>query len=170
MVAGIPRTNVSTNKDEWCTPIELYDKLNEEFRFDLDAACDNENCLCAYALTKEMDSLKHAWAEYTMDNGEPARSIFLNPPYGRGVIAEFVKKAFWESLSGATVVCLLPFSGASWFTDYCLHAAEIRILGRVKFIGFAADGSLIKNSPTFDSCVVVFKPGHHEVKLSKFRW
>jgi phage N-6-adenine-methyltransferase len=170
MVAGIPRNNVSTNKDEWCTPIELYEKLNEEFHFDLDAACDNKNCLCAYALTKEMDSLKHEWAEYTMDNGEPVRSIFLNPPYGRGQIREFVRKAYLESTLGATVVCLLPFSGASWFTEYCLHAAEIRILGRVKYIGFAADGSLIKNSPTFDSCIVVFKPGYHEAKLSKYRW
>jgi phage N-6-adenine-methyltransferase len=172
MVSGIPRNNVSTGKDEWCTPIELYNKLDEEFHFDLDAACTPENCLNRnhYGYGKEEDALKQDWSKFMMDNGEDASVFFLNPPYGRGLIREFVRKAYLESTLGATVVCLLPFSGAKWFTDYCLHAAEIRILGRVKYIGFAADGSLIKNSPTFDSCIVVFRPGYHEAKLSVFRW
>jgi len=165
MVAGIPRNNVSTDKNEWCTPIDLYEKLDAEFHFDLDAAATAENALAPIYISKESNALIQDWCE---ESG--TGTIFLNPPYGRGVIKEFVRKAYLESTQGAVVVCLLPFSGSSWFTDYCLHAAEIRILGRVKYIGFAADGTLIKNSPTFDSCVVIFKPGYHEAKLSKFMW
>ena len=34
------------SKDEWQTPQELFDKLNEEFHFNLDLACNVKNCLC----------------------------------------------------------------------------------------------------------------------------
>ena len=163
MVAGIPRNNVSTEKDEWCTPIELYKKLDDEFHFNLDAAATFENRLNNAFFDKDSDALSREW-------GGKFATVFLNPPYGRGKIKAFVRKAYLESTAGATVVCLLPFSGASWFTDYCLHAAEIRILGRVKYIGFAADGTLIRNSPTFDSCIVIFKYGYHVARLSKFKW
>jgi phage N-6-adenine-methyltransferase len=172
MVAGIPRKNVSTDKSEWCTPLNLYEKLDAEFHFDLDAACTPENCLNRnhYGYGKGEDALKQDWSKFMMDNGEDASVFFLNPPYGRGVIEAFVKKAFWESRDGATVVCLLPFSGAKWFRTYCLLADEIRIIGRVKYIGFAADGTLIRNSPTYDSCVVIFRPGIHSAKLTVFEW
>jgi len=163
MVAGIPRTNVSTDKNEWCTPLNLYEKLDAEFHFDLDAAATFENRLTNAFFDKESDALHKDW-------GGKESSVFLNPPYGRGVVEAFVKKAFWESRAGATVVCLLPFSGAKWFRTYCLLADEIRIIGRVKYIGFASDGTLIRNSPTFDSCVVIFRPGVHTAKLTEFEW
>jgi phage N-6-adenine-methyltransferase len=168
MVAGIPRNNVSTDKNEWCTPPELFKRLDEEFDFDLDAAATNENTLCTYWFTKEMHTFDIDWSKHLLH--VPNISIFLNPPYGRGVIEAFVRKAYIESTQGATVVCLLPFSGARWFRDYCLHADEIRILGRVKYIGHDNDGNLVKNSPTFDSCIVIFRPGYHEAKLTTFRW
>jgi phage N-6-adenine-methyltransferase len=163
MVAGIPRNNVETEKSEWCTPIDLYNKLDAEFHFNLDAACTNDNCLCKIGLTKENDALTFDWSKL-------GHSIFLNPPYGRGVIESFIKKAYLTSQAGSTVVCLVPLSGASWFRKYCLKADEIRIIGRVKYIGFAADGTLIRNSPTFDSCIVVFRPGEHIARLTEFRW
>jgi len=168
MVAGIPRTNVSTDKNEWCTPLDLYQKLDAEFHFDVDVACTTENCLCRVGLTERENALKVNWMEH--DHLIYGHVFFMNPPYGRGVIEEFVKKAFWESRDGAVVVCLLPFSGAKWFRRYCLLADEIRIIGRVKYIGFASDGTLIRNSPTFDSCVVIFRPGVHTAKLTEFEW
>lgn len=147
----------------------MYQKLDAEFNFDLDAAATRENALAPGYFTKEDDALKQEWYQ---DYGEDGccKTIFLNPPYGRGVIEAFVKKAFWESRYGATVVCLLPLSGAKWFKKYCLLADEIRIIGRVKYIGFATDGTLIRNSPTFDSCVVIFRPGVHTAKLTEFEW
>ena len=169
MVAGIPRNNVSNAKSEWCTPLYLYEKLDAEFHFDIDAACTAENCLCKFGFAKEFqDALTIDWSNPPDFKKNP--TIFLNPPYGRGVIEAFTKKAFEASQKGATVVCLVPFSGAGWFRKYCLKAYEIRILGRVKYIGFAADGTLIRNSPTFDSCVVVFYPGEHQAKLVDFEW
>ena len=39
-----------------------------------------------------------------------------------------------------------------------MKAQEIRFIkGRVKFVGYDAEGKQIRNSPTFSSCVVIFK-------------
>lgn len=172
MVAGIPRSNVSTDKDEWQTPRALYDRLDREFHIDLDVACTRENCLSRnhYGYGKDENALVRRWTHFMMDNGEEASVFFMNPPYGRGIIEEFVVKALHESVLGATVICLLPFSGAKWFRKYCLLADEIRVIGRVKYIGRDNDGNLIKNSPTFDSCIVIFKPGKNRVRISEFKW
>ncbi len=70
-----------------------------------------------------------------------------------------MKKAYKESLKGAVVVCLVPVaSDTRWWHDYVMHAQEIRFIrGRVKFIGYDEHGKQIQNSPTFSSCVVIFK-------------
>jgi phage N-6-adenine-methyltransferase len=172
MVAGIPRNNVSTDKDEWQTPPKLFKRLDDEFGIDLDVACTFENCLSRnhYGFTKADDALTKDWNRFMMDNGEDASVFFMNPPYGRGIVKDFVRKAYLETRRYGTAVCLVPFTGSGWFKDYCLHAEEIRIIGRVKYIGYDNEGNLIKNSPTFDSCIVVFTPGYHRPRLEVFEW
>jgi phage N-6-adenine-methyltransferase len=172
MVAGVPRNNVSTAKSEWQTPPKLFKRLDDEFHFDLDIACTRENCLSRnhYGYTKGDDALKQDWNRFMMDNGEEASSFFGNPPYGRGVVEAFVRKAYLETRRVGTAVMLIPFNGSGWFKDYCLHAEEIRIIGRVNFVGYDLEGNLIENSPTFDSCIAIFTPGYHQVKLTAFKW
>jgi len=170
MVSGIPRNNVSTKKDEWQTPPKLFKRLDEEYHFEVDAACSLDNRLCTFGITKEMNALSLDWHKLEVAKGRQAKRFFLNPPYGRGVIDKFVAKAYWESRSGVTTVCLIPFNGSGWFRNYCLHAETIDILGRVKYIGYDLNGKLIDEAPTFDSCVVVFSPGYHKVELRSFVW
>ncbi|MGR5961327.1 DNA N-6-adenine-methyltransferase [Bacillus paranthracis] len=69
-----------------------------------------------------MDGLKQEW------NG----TCWMNPPYGRG-IGKWVKKAYESSLTGSTVVCLLPArTDTRWWHDYCMKG-EIRLVkGRLK--------------------------------------
>ena len=50
-------TNLNTGKDDWCTPIELFNKLNEQYHFTLDPSSSNENHLCQKWFTKEQDGL-----------------------------------------------------------------------------------------------------------------
>ena len=75
----------------------------------------------------------------------------MNPPYG-DAIAAWTKKAFYESLNGATVVGLLPAkTDTKWFHDYVYNRSEIRFLkGRLAF-GDA------KNPAPFGSMVVVWR-------------
>ncbi len=52
---------MSSNKDDWCTPQDLFNKLNAEFHFDLDAAASDINTKCPRYFTKETDGLQNSW-------------------------------------------------------------------------------------------------------------
>lgn len=52
---------MSSNSDEWETPPELFDELNEEFHFTLDPCCTYENAKCAKHYTIEEDGLVQSW-------------------------------------------------------------------------------------------------------------
>lgn len=138
-------TNVmfSSETDLWATPIDFFNKLNDEFNFTLDPCANEENHKCKKYYTKEQDGLSKSWT------GEV---VFCNPPYGR-VIKHWVKKGYLESLNeNTTVVMLLPArTDTCWFHEYIYNKAnEIRFVkGRLKF----GDS---KNSAPFPSMVVVF--------------
>jgi site-specific DNA-methyltransferase (adenine-specific) len=131
----------SSVTDRWSTPQAVFDALDAEFHFTLDPCSTHENAKCAHHYTFEDFGDWQDWS------GEV---VFMNPPYGRE-LGRWVRKAYEESLSGATVVCLLPArTDNAWFHDYCLHG-EIRFLrGRLRFGGTAW------NAP-FPSMVVVFR-------------
>lgn len=127
--------------DQWSTPQDFFDKLNEEFRFTLDVCADPDNAKCEQFYTKEQDGLSQPWTGV----------CWCNPPYGRET-GLWVRKAFFASVSGATVVMLLPArTDTRWFHEYIYSKAEIRFIkGRLKF------GSS-QNAAPFPSMVVVFK-------------
>lgn len=131
----------SSNSTEWETPEFLFEALDAEFGFNLDAAATAANAKCEKYYTKIEDSLKQPWEGV----------VFLNPPYGRE-IGKFVARAFEASQAGATVVCLLPArTDTRWWHRYVIRG-EIRFLrGRIKFGG-------AKHGAPFPSAVVVFRP------------
>ena len=95
----------------------------------------------------------------------------MNPPYSRGNIDKFCKKAYEESQKGCTVVGLLPGDcSTKWFHNYVMKAHEIRFLSRrVRFIN--PETGKQAGSPTFGSIVVVWKPGNVEApKVSSYSW
>lgn len=51
----------SSNSDEWETPQQLYDQLDKEFCFNLDACATSENHKCEKYFTKEDDGLSKNW-------------------------------------------------------------------------------------------------------------
>lgn len=138
-----PTVHYSSKSNEWETPSELFEKLNKEFRFTLDPCCTKENAKCERHFTIAEDGLKQDWSDH---------NVFMNPPYGRQ-IKKWVKKAYKESLKGATVVCLIPArTDTSYWHEYIFNKAEIRFLrGRVKF-------SNSKNGAPFPSAIVVYRP------------
>lgn len=121
----------SSATDHWSTPKDVYEKLNEEFKF-TDDPCP---LMGSGGLTKD-------WGQ----------SVFVNPPYS--AIKEWVAYAYSQSCKGKTVVMLIPSrTDTRWWHDYIMRAKEIRFIkGRLKFGG-------AKNSAPFPSCVVVFKGG-----------
>ena len=135
----------TSNTDLWETPQDFFDKMNEEFHFELDVCASHDNAKCKLYFTTENNGLEQNWNEW-------GKTFWMNPPYGRGIGA-WVKKAYESSLQGATVVCLLPArTDTKWWHDYCMKG-EIRLVrGRLKF------GGSKWNAP-FPNAVVIFGDG-----------
>ena len=130
---------MSSNKDDWETPQDLFNRLDEEFYFTLDVCASDTNYKCKEYITKEEDGLATDWGKET---------CWMNPPYGRQ-ITKWVEKAYG---SKAMVVALLPArTDTKWFHDFIYNKAEIRFIkGRLKFSGS-------KNSAPFPSMIVIWK-------------
>ncbi|WP_213470256.1 DNA N-6-adenine-methyltransferase [Staphylococcus caprae] len=134
----------SSKSNEWYTPQYLFDELNEKYQFTLDPCASHENAKCDKYFTIEDDGLTKDWSKDI---------VFMNPPYGRN-IKRWIKKAYEESVKGATVVCLIPArTDTTYWHDYIFNNAyNIKFLkGRIKFGGAV-------NSAPFPSAIVVFKP------------
>lgn len=134
----------SSATDNWSTPQDFFDKLNDEFHFTLDVCADENNHKCEHYYTKETNGLIRPWIG----------TVWCNPPYGRQ-IGEWVRRAYLSSrLAPTTVVMLLPArTDTRWFHDYIYNKpnVEIRFIkGRLKFGG-------CKNSAPFPSMVVIFR-------------
>lgn len=68
----------SSNTDEWATPQDLFDELNEEFQFDLDPCADEHNHKCAEYYTILQDGLSKDWG------GGECSAIRLTPRLHNG--------------------------------------------------------------------------------------
>ncbi|WP_077700309.1 phage N-6-adenine-methyltransferase [Staphylococcus hominis] len=133
----------SSKSNEWSTPQNLFDELNDEFNFTLDPCATDKNAKCSKYFTIEDDGLSKDWSNEV---------VFMNPPYGRE-IKKWIKKAYEESLNGATVVCLIPArTDTTYWHDFIFDKADdIRFLrGRLKF------GNSKNNAP-FPSAIVVYR-------------
>ena len=51
----------SSAKEDWATPQDFFDKLNEEFGFDLDPCASEENHKCEHYYTKQENGLLKDW-------------------------------------------------------------------------------------------------------------
>ena len=138
----------SSKTDEWETPQDLFDELNEEFHFDLDVCANEQNAKCNLWICKLQDGLMVDWTYYSNGFGV----FWMNPPYGKQ-IGKWVAKAYLESQKGVTVVCLLPArTDTKWFHEYCTKG-EIRFIkGRLKFSG-------AKHNAPFPNMIVIFRKG-----------
>lgn len=133
----------SSENEVWATPQDFYDKLNDEFKFNLDPCATYENAKCSKYFTIDDDGLIQNWKGYT---------VFCNPPYGRKIY-DWVKKCSEESKKdNTTVVMLIPArTDTRYFHEFIYHKAkEIRFIkGRLKF-------GNSKNCAPFPSMVVIF--------------
>jgi len=128
----------SKKTDNWQTPKDFYDELNEEFKFDFDPC----------PMNPKFDGLKIAWGKRN----------FINPPYSK--IKQFLQKAKYELEIDSTVeLCVfLTFANTdtSWFHDLVLkEKAEIRFIkGRLKFLN---EEGKIQSSAMRPSILIIFR-------------
>lgn len=118
----------SSNKDDWTTPLDLYNKLNSKFNFTLDPCSSETNHLCNKYYTIKENGLLQSW------NNE---IVFCNPPYGRKIY-DWVKKCFDENNNNGTeIILLIPSrTDTKYFHEFLYHNSNVDIFflqGRLKF-------------------------------------
>jgi hypothetical protein len=109
--------------DNWLTPKDFYDKLNQRFCFD-DFDPFPPNCN-----TDVFDGLKASWAPRT----------YANPPYSRTEKEEAILKAWEESKLGKLAVLLIPVSTSTKIFHEVIqpYATVEFIRGRLPFEGLS---------------------------------
>ena len=126
------------NKDDWGTPQELYDKLDEEFNFTIDP--------CPYP-KPEWDGLELDWCD---------ERVFVNPPYSGNNIKLWMEKCFNERSKAEVIVMLIPTTktGTKYFKNCVLDInAEMRfITGRINFIPL--DGQNDNSNPLYSMLII----------------
>lgn len=126
----------SHSSDEWSTPLELFNRLNDLYFFTLDPCSTDSNCLCDKHFTISDDGLSKDWS---------FNSVFCNPPYSQ--ISKWVQKAVSSEFCD-TVLLLPARTDTKWFHDLIYGKYPIEFLrGRLKF-------GNSKNSAPFPSMLV----------------
>lgn len=146
---------MSSNRDDWRTPIDLFRQLDAVFGFDLDVAADDSNHLCKNYMTLEDNALYQPWD----DRGIMA---FCNPPYGLK-IKKWITKCDDSAYDGCSVVALLPArtDTAAWKQHIWPTADAICFMyGRLKFDD-------CKGNAPFPSALVVWGRGMSNTEINK---
>ena len=147
MNSNVQKVMFSSKTGDWATPQDFFDKLNWRYGpFDLDPCASTHNAKCANFFTEAEDGLSKDWTGHT---------VFVNPPYGRGIDKWIAKGYNTAKDENSKVVMLIPArTDTRYWHDYVMKASEVHFgKGRLKF----GDS---ENSAPFPSAVIVFDGGH----------
>lgn len=118
-------------KDDYGTPVPLYEALDTEFHFTLDVCADAQNAKCDQFLTKEMDALSIDWWG----------RVFMNPPFSQ--LNKFLVKMIKELLAGHIEIGVALVAARSDTEAMFLassYAGETRFLkGRVSYLVYPTE-------------------------------
>jgi site-specific DNA-methyltransferase (adenine-specific) len=108
------------------------------------------NCFDPCPIDPQFDGLEIEWPRGYQN------PVYVNPPYSRGVIGQWVEKCHKEALKGSYVILLIPaYTDTSYFHDwiYTHKWVDIEFIrGRIQFKGYTS------NRASFPSMLVIFKP------------
>lgn len=160
-------------KNSLTTPRDLFDRLNAEHHFTLDAAASHENALVDRYCTVDgffddggrillRDTLASPNGIEIARTWDPADgAVFCNPPHGRGLILPFIEA--WANaaiIAGVKSVFLVPVKAEQpWWHQWVWENAFSRprpwvsalefVEGRLKYGGMAT-------AAPFASCIITF--------------
>src|SRR3990167_9154786 len=153
---------------EWRTPPEVFEKLDAEFDFNVDAAATPENALIRSGYysggrfyTAETDGTRR-------EHYGPGDRVWCNPPYSPApLLHRFVEAAALTAREqGALWVMLLNASSTDthWFHDFIWDAELHRPRGRVevrllrKRLTFLRPDGTPAGAPRHGNTLAVFRP------------
>ena len=175
----------SSESTEYGTPEWVWRPVAKALDLDFDAASSFDNRLFPNYATQDGTYVQHFSTPHKESDLDglatpwTSRRVWCNPPYGRGVTEEWVKKAGMETFYYGTdygselvvqarcpvAALLLPArTDTDWFQRWVAPLATVYFIqGRIKFIG-------AKDSAPFPSMIAVYdghppKAGHVNARL-----
>ncbi len=151
------KTYKPSKNSERETPYRLYSVLYKQFGFTLDAAATKENTKCERYIDKSMNALDGPW--------HPTGSVWLNPPYSRGLIGPFMEMA-WRQIQEhkETVVCLVPADPSTrWWRYNVLDAGmhmngiEVEIRFLTQRVRFLLNGEPMTGGAMTPNAIVIYR-------------
>lgn len=126
------------------TPDDFFAKVNEEFKFTIDAAATAGNKKCENFYSPEKDALSFHW-------GSPSDVVWCNPPYDK--VEQWMKQGYESSIANSCIVVMLVPArpDTKWFRDFASRGIIRFIVGRLRFKG-------TDSSAPFPSMLVIFNP------------
>lgn len=159
----------------------MFSRLMRRYVFDYDAFASHENALCSTYSTMDgtyrslypggtvtgslrekvpadilahehidsLDGIRQDWS---------GRRVWMNPPYGRNILEECMKKAAESCDEAKIIVALIPANtDTRWWHEYVKPCATVYLLrGRVKFIDPSTGQE--GGSPPGGSAIAVYTP------------
>lgn len=150
----MPKKDIkSSGNNNYETPPYVFEEWDKLFHFTMDVCASADNYKCATFYTEEDNSLVQHWHDRN----------WMNPPYGRGMVLPFVKKAFEESKKGKLVAGLIPVATSTkWWQEYVTKADHIHYYDhRVHFLL----NKIPQTNTAFDSCIAIW--GLNPLKRTK---
>ena len=137
-----------SKKSDWETPQDLFDSLNSEFHFTLDAAASDHNHKLPHYYTEEEDGLAQDWG------GE---RVFCNPPYGSRETGLWTEKCWREAQKPDTLVVLLipARTDRKSFHDFIYNKPNVTIRFLKGRLQFEDNGKKMGTAP-FPSMICIF--------------
>jgi phage N-6-adenine-methyltransferase len=118
--------------DLWRTPKEVFKYFNDQYSFECDVAASDDNHLCDYYFTEEIDALSYPWEIQIA----PGLYVWCNPPYSNPL--PWVHKITKESQENGigTVMLLNCDMSTKWAKLLTKVSCEIIFIteGRIAFL------------------------------------
>ena len=151
------RNHARKKIDDFRTPQWLFDRYNDLYHFDLDAAASHENHLCGKYFTKGKDALTRRWYG----------RVWCNPPYSHPNLGRWIDKAWRQAAVVELVVMLVPANRteqAWWqkhvepFRDRQGSPLRVEFLpGRMRFIAHNRATVGPNERPPFGCCLLIWQ-------------
>lgn len=137
-----------SKKSDWETPQDLFNRLNDEFHFTLDAAASDLNHKLPHYYTEKEDGLAQDWG------GE---RVFCNPPYGSKETGLWTEKCWREAQKPDTLVVLLipARTDRKSFHDFIYNKSNVTIRFLKGRLQFEDNGKKMGTAP-FPSMICIF--------------
>ena len=150
-------------KNFWATPQDVFDALDHEFRFDLDAAAEAKTAKCKEWLGLDHLDPERRDALHIREWPKKLRRVFLNPPYSPdgGGLKRWVGRALlevdrWDGFNAVCVMLLPGTADTEWAIRLYKAGAELRFTPRIAFLDPCGGG---RSAPTGGSLIAVLRPG-----------